>query len=217
MKNFPITFVILILILASCSTNKRLLEPNKTRYDKIEFNIEKDLNNDISEIIEVIIYKEHLNVSKDNLNTTKLCSELKKITIDVPIEDNQGVIPPAAPGNRYITTILYDHISDEILFSKKDSSFILSQNSNPKRIKIERKITERLNTTTFQKELKKIKNGEDYDFYEMSIPIFSLDKQTAYIELDYRCGHLCGNGRAFYLRKINGKWKIIEDFRTWIS
>jgi hypothetical protein len=74
-----------------------------------------------------------------------------------------------------------------------------------------------LNTTTFQNELKKINNGEDYDFYEMSIPIFSFDKRTAYVELDHRCGHLCGNGRAFYLRKINGKWKIIENFRTWKS
>lgn len=173
-------------------------------------------NNDINKIIEVIIYQENLNVLKDKSNT-KFCNELKKITIEIPVEDNQGNIPPAAPKNRYITTLLNNDISDEIFFSKKDSSFILSQNSNPKTIRIERKITDKLNTTTFQKELKKIKNGKDYDFYEMSIPIFSLDKQTAYVELDYRCGHLCGNGRAFYLRNINGKWKIIEDFRTWIS
>ena len=178
--------------------------------------ISKD-NNDVNKIIEVIIFQENLNVLKNKSNTSKFCSELKKITIEVPVKDNQGIIPPAAPENRYITTLLYDHVSDDKFFTKKDSTFILSQNSNPKRIEIARKITEKLNTTTFENELKKIKNNEDYDFYEMSIPIFSLDKQTAYVELDYRCGHLCGNGRAFYLRKINGKWKIVEDFKTWIS
>tara|TARA_R100000935_G_C2745304_1_gene127552 strand:+ start:75 stop:683 length:609 start_codon:yes stop_codon:yes gene_type:complete len=179
--------------------------------------ITSKVNNDISKIIEVIIFHENLNILTNKLETTKFCSELKKIEIEVPVGYNEGLISAPAPGNRYITTILYDNISDEVFFSSKDSSFILSQNSNPKRIKIDKKITNKLNTTTFQNELKKIKNGEDYDFYEMSIPIFSYDKRTAYVELDHRCGHLCGNGRAFYLRKINGKWKIIEKFRTWIS
>ncbi|WP_026838884.1 hypothetical protein [Gillisia sp. JM1] len=174
-------------------------------------------NNDISKIIEVIIFHEDLNILTKKLKTTKFCSELKKIEIEVPVGYNEGLISAPAPENRYITTILYDNISDEVFFSSKDSSFILAQNSNPKRIKIDKKITDKLNTTTFQNELKKINNGEDYDFYEMSIPIFSFDKRTAYVELDHRCGHLCGNGRAFYLRKINGKWKIIENFRTWKS
>jgi hypothetical protein len=51
----------------------------------------------------------------------------------------------------------------------------------------------------------------------MTIPIFSLDNQKAYVELGYHCGTLCGYGKAIYLKKVSGKWIIVKKFRTWIS
>jgi hypothetical protein len=47
----------------------------------------------------------------------------------------------------------------------------------------------------------------------MTIPLFSLDNQKAYVELGYYCGTLCGYGEAIYLKKINGKWTIVEKWK----
>ncbi|MCJ7756622.1 MAG: hypothetical protein MUP24_00640 [Gillisia sp.] len=78
MKNFPIIFVVLILILASCSTNKRLLKRTQTRYGKTEFYIENDLKDNIYKkrlIASIdkndyyIFYKDQIiKVSKDKKN-----------------------------------------------------------------------------------------------------------------------------------------------------
>ena len=51
----------------------------------------------------------------------------------------------------------------------------------------------------------------------MTIPLFSLDGNKAYTQLTYGCEGLCGNGKAIYLKKINGKWNIIDTFRIWMN
>ena len=78
-------------------------------------------------------------------------------------------------------------------------------------------LAEKINQTTKEKEINKKKMGKPFDFYEMTIPIFSLDNQKAYLELNHHCGGLCGGGTSIYLRKINGKWKIVDKRQTWMS
>jgi hypothetical protein len=172
---------------------------------------------EINEIVQAIINQDSLNILKSNSDSRTFCTELRKITIEIPIKQKNGIIFPPAPGNIFLNNLLNDKVNGEIFFSTKDSSTIMLQNLNPEKIKIKEIITEKLNTTTFEKEMIKRKKGKEYDFYEMTIPIFSLDKQKVYVELNHSCGVLCGNGKGIYLKKINGRWKIVEKWETWIS
>ncbi|MCB6089721.1 hypothetical protein, partial [Flavobacterium psychrophilum] len=172
---------------------------------------------EINEIVQAIIIQDSLNVLKNITDSRMFCSELKKIEIEIPIKRKDGLIFPPNLGNRDINEIVNIKIENKLFFSKQDSLYIMEQSLKPQKFKIDKTITNKLNATTFENEMKKRKSGKQYDFYEMKIPIFSLDRQKVYIELDHRCGSLCGSGRAISLKKINGKWKIIEKWRTWIS
>lgn len=105
----------------------------------------------------------------------------------------------------------------QVSFLSEDSLVILAQNSNPSIMEIDKVISLKLNSTTFEIELEKRNEGKEYDFYSLSIPIISLDRHRAYVELKHRCGHLCGNGKGFYLSKVDGKWMIVKQWRTWTS
>jgi hypothetical protein len=61
---------------------------------------------------------------------------------------------------------------------------------------------------------KKYGNG---GFRNISLPLFSIDKSTVIIKTGYSCGGLCGNGGIYIFRKINGKWKKINQLSEWVS
>jgi hypothetical protein len=187
----------------------------QTKSEKTDINPKS--SDDINKIVEAIILQDSLDVFKNRPNPSMFCSELKKITVEIPIKRKDGLTLPPFPGNIYINNILNDKVDGETFFTSKDSSSIMAQNSNPDKLKIDKAISEKLSSTTFEEELNKKKNGKEYDFYNLSIPIFSLDKQKAFVELEHHCGSLCGSGKGYYLKKINGKWKIVQEWRTWIS
>ena len=172
---------------------------------------------EINAIVEAVIIQDSLNVLKDKKGSKMFCTELEAVRIEIPVKLKNGLTPPPFPGNQFISNILKTKINDEVFFSKKDSANIMSQSSTLEKFEIGNAISSKVNATTIEKEFKKKENGKDYNFYQMKIPIFSLDKQKAYVELNRYCGHLCGSGKAIYLKKINGKWIIIEKWRTWIS
>jgi hypothetical protein len=210
--------IIILLIIAFIFFNCRNKSENEKSESKSDLKTEQIENiEETNEIVQAIINQDSLDILKSNSESIAFCTELRKITIEIPIKQKNGIIFPPAPGNIFINNLLNDKVNGEIFFSSKDSLAIILQNSNPEKIKIKESITEKLNTTTFEKEMTKRKKGKEYDFYEMTIPIFSLDKQKVYIELNHSCGALCGNGKGIYLKKINGKWKIVEKWETWIS
>ncbi len=173
---------------------------------------------DINEIVETIIIQDSLNVLITEKESKMFCVDLVKLNIAIPEKRKDGIITIPIPFNNVSLHNLIDRkINDEIFFSTKDSLTLMEQNLNPQTIRISNDIISKINSTTHELELKKRKKGELYRFYEMNIPIFSLDKNKAYVELGYYCGGLCGSGKALYLKKINGKWKIIDSWRTWIS
>lgn len=173
---------------------------------------------DINEIVKAIIVQDSLNVSKKGKESKMFCADLVKLNINVPEKRKDGIITIPIPFNSVLLdNLLNRKIKGEVFFSKKDSLTLIEQNSNPNIITIDSEIISEINSTTREKELEKRKKGELYRFYEMNIPIFSLDKNKAYVQLGYHCGGLCGSGKAIYLKKINGKWKIIATWRTWIS
>lgn len=172
---------------------------------------------EINEIVKTIIIQDSLEVFSKAEDAKMFCSDLKRLNISIPEKRSDGLIPPLPPRDIYITEILNTKIKGKTFFSSGDSLYLLEQNSNPEKLKIEKELLNKLNTTTVEEALLKRKKSEMFRFYEMTIPVFSLDRQNAYVQLDYHCTGLCGSGRAIYLKKINGNWKIIQNWETWIS
>lgn len=102
---------------------------------------------------------------------------------------------------------------DEFYLKKIDDDLMKSKKIN-------------LDKLTFPKNIKIIKNyNEDFskwekDFwgkYWMSRIIFNDSRTKAVVEFNHICGNLCGGGSKIYLSKINGKWKVIRYFNSWVS
>jgi hypothetical protein len=196
-----------IIIFAFCSCQKK----------KEETNISSEEIKNINEIVEAIIIQDSLNVLSKNEDSTMFCSELRRLNIYIPEKRNDGLNLPPPPQDIYITELINSKIKEESFFSSKDSLYLLEQNSNPEKLKIEKDLINKLNSTTIEKAIIRNKKVRPFRFYEMTIPVLSLDRHKAYVQLGYHCGSLCGNGKAIYLKKVNGKWLIIQKWETWIS
>ncbi|MCD4695943.1 MAG: hypothetical protein K8S16_06840 [Bacteroidales bacterium] len=55
------------------------------------------------------------------------------------------------------------------------------------------------------------------DYIGITLPIFDTNGDFAYFEWEYNCGNLCGSGYSAFYKKVNGKWKPIIVWNTWIS
>lgn len=174
---------------------------------------------DINEIAETIIIGESLFVSKNDNSSRSFCTDLIKINIRIPIksEENPNLPPPLPFNNVSINELLNFKTGKERFFLSTDSTYLILQNLGQKEFKIEQNIIDKINSTTIEKEILKQKIGEKYNFYDMTIPIFSKDNSKAYVELNHHCGAFCGEGKAFFLSKTNGKWRIIYKYIKWVS
>jgi hypothetical protein len=204
-KTFFLAFM--FLIFTNCNTKSKQAEYNTTR------------DNEINKIVETIIVDDSLNVLKDKEHSKMLSEDLFRLIVFVPEKSTNKDAPPPPPSfsNVSISDLLNSKIQDNIFFKSIDSTYLLEQNLEEKNLKLNKNLITKINSTTKQIELNRKEKGESFDFYEMSIPIFSYNKQKAYVELNHYCGILCGNGVSIYLKKINGKWKIIQIVECWTS
>ena len=200
-----ILYIVILIVFSNCQNKKE------------ETNIASEEIKNINEIVEAIIIQDSLDVFPKDEDSKMFCNELRRLNIYIPEKRNDGLIVLPPLHDIDITKLINSTIKGERFFSSKDSLYLLEQNSNPEKLKIENDLINRLNTITIEKLKTQYKKGQRIRFYEMTIPVFSLDKQKAYVQLGYHCGRLCGNGKAIYLKKINGKWKIITKWETWRS
>ncbi len=64
----------------------------------------------------------------------------------------------------------------------------------------------------------KYRMNRNQSIYYFHLPIIGYNRKRAYVPVDYVCGPLCGNGNAYLLEKVDGKWIIIRRFfNLWIS
>ena len=120
---------------------------------------------------------------------------------------------------------------DSLLFSKKDITFIQRQLSvmqyfklNPQDIHNKQIISSDTLMTFFKKRegsesfwssyRKKYGKG---GFCSMSMPLFSLDKETAIFHMSYHCGGMCGHGGTYIYKRKKGKWTVVKELSSWIS
>lgn len=189
----------------------------KNSENKIEFT--PTAVKEINEIVKVIIAEDNLEVFENAKDKKMICKELIRLNIYIPEKSINGEIPlPPPPSfNDVSITDLLQYDRNSTFFKAVDSLYLLKQNLNPEKLEIDSNIVGQVNFTTKDKEISKKKAEQPYSYYEMTIPVFSLNNQVAYLELNYYCGRLCGSGKSVYLKKINGKWKVIEKWGTWIS
>lgn len=176
-------------------------------------------SSNINEIVEAIIIQDSLNVLKNEKGSDIFCADLVKVKI-LHAEKNKKESVPLPPSNDFVLLdeLINTKINGKLFFTNNDSITLLMQNSNPQKIRICNEIFYKINSTTSEKlKERRNKNNRPFSFYEMSIPLFSLDREKAYVQIGHYCGRLCGSGKAIYLKKINGKWKIIDIRSTWIS
>lgn len=178
---------------------------------------DKQISKEINEIVQAIIEQDTINVLKGTINSKMFCTTLEKLPIEIPKQHKNEITPPPLPGRKYITDLLNYKVDGKPFFESRDSINIIRQNIDCEKFKIDNKILNKLNSTKIDKEMSKKQNGKHYDFYEMKIPIFSIDRKKAYVELDHRCSSRSGSGRAFFLKKIEDKWTIIRSWETWTN
>jgi hypothetical protein len=165
--------------------------------------------NDINEIVKTIIATDSLSFRANS----PLSANLTKITI---VPKNTDTIPPSiGTGNLPVTSLL-DAYSNKY-FSKNDSAYIFFQNKMLRSFRLDSTFSKLINLTDSNHVIKnRTKQSVFFSYYEMSIPIFSMDGKIAYVSIDYYCP-LCGYGMAIVLKKINGNWKIITQITTWTN
>ncbi len=191
------TFWICLLLFVSC----------KNKEAKQNFVIPD--TSDINEIVTTIITADSLS----NRPNSPLSVDLEKITI---VGKNVDTIPPLMGTNNLPLTALLDENSNKY-FSNKDSSYFFFQNKIMLSFRLNSSFSKLIELTDDKQVIKKrTKQKALFRHYHISLPIFSKDRNTAYVAIDYHCP-LCGYGMAIILRKINGKWKIMSQNQTWIS
>lgn len=177
---------------------------------------------DINEIVKAIITQQScvdlfdwpgLGISKPGdpnynaLDNLALLTDLKKVTvIDTLISD--------------LYTVSIDSLlnpKDSLHFKKADSLYILSQFYFLKHFEVDRTTLKNVRFISNNELKAETFGGRRTPYYEISIPIFSLDQQQVYIQLN-RYVRLNGAvGYMFILRKIKGQWKIVRQKETWMS
>lgn len=106
-----------------------------------------------------------------------------------------------------------DLIAQKELFSKNDSVFFVYQNSILS--------TFTLTHTPFKvfpkEDLKSKKIDPWYQpVIEITIPVFSLDHNKAYVEVDFNIAD-AGHGEAYFMVKENNQWRVKLKYQTWIA
>lgn len=171
---------------------------------------------DIDEIVATVLAKDSL----FDFIHKPLSIDLKKI--QVYKSDTSKFPPPPSFSSIFIDNLLKENnykqkpFSHPKIFSPTDSAYLFFQNDTLKKLKINSKLPSGLKLTNTMEVLKKRELKEFYPFITISIPLLSLNQKKAYLEIDDHC-NMCGGGWGVILEKINGHWKILKVFTTYMT
>lgn len=215
MKKFILLSTIVFLTF-SCEKREEKLTIEQPQTNEIREVSDEEIN-EFNLIVEAIIHQNNLDVLKSDKDSKGLIIDyLYRIKVNKNTTNSDNFRRPKSTEIFY-SELIGNTFENTVYFTSVDSLYIMQQNAYRDSIKIAASILEKVNTKENVKD--KLKNNSDLYFseYEISIPILSKDRQTAYVELSHFCGALCGNGSVLILKKIEGKWKVVEDIFTWIS
>lgn len=118
----------------------------------------------------------------------------------------------STPTNYRLTKKFLEHIASmDSFISLTDVDFILTQIDQTKNFV--------WNSSFFDSAaiLDSEKISLTNDFHAISVPYFSIDRQTCIMNVGYYCGKLCGHGRLMILKKKNNSWTVYKVLGRWVS
>ena len=216
-----ILLIIFGLLLISCGDKKA---PQKTKeiYPKTQINETKK-----PEVKEPILQEKQDSIPQYSEIKKPKIKEKDYIDFFNQILDKNGLI---LNEKIEIFPIEFEYLNDNLLTLTKDKilnlndiKFISEQAKIQKNIKlsprkinrkkIERKILDEINRKyyndleTYWKEIYKYGDG----YYNLELPLFSIDKTIAILRYSYSCGSLCANTGTYIFKLTNGKWERIGN------
>lgn len=160
-------------------------------------------------IIEEIINNNDFKAKKTDSTKSIICSTPKDFEIDFTaqnIKNFENLFISRGPGGNPRKD------TERFLFKKDYKTFVTQYVEKPKEISNYLKNKYRnLNISAIQEK------ENSYEYLHFSKPLFSRDKQTAYIEVDYFSGGYYGDGTAYILKKVSNKWIIVNSLPLWIT
>jgi hypothetical protein len=130
--------------------------------------------------------------------------------------------------NDSMSIVMLDSLSNQNIFNPSDLPFVFEQIILSKTYLYEQDIFR--NTILIPLDtIKKLGESDDFwanyrqkysdsrGFWRLSVPIFSIDKQTVIQDERFSCGGLCGGGGTYIYRKINKSWKLIYGYNFRVS
>jgi hypothetical protein len=103
-------------------------------------------------------------------------------------------------------------IEQNSLFSQMDIEYIFRQNRTSEDYDLSNCLRNKKLVT-----LETITSNPSLGYYNISAPLFSIDKEIAIVRISYFCGGLCGNGGTYIYKKENGTWRLKLTLVEWIS
>jgi hypothetical protein len=206
-KTFKIISIIFALSLFDCANKSNpyqdLTLPDKSEYSKI---LRAILTQDTIFINQGLLKSEYIGVEMTNLN----------LDLNRPKADTTREVIIRFPD--FKTSILelnYYHITDSIHRSS-DSLFFAFQSDILKIISIDSNI---VNVSKFAtKEMKaKSKGKPGFGYFQFSIPVLNKQQTKAFVQADFLCFGLCGQGMTYVLEKTNNKWTLKLAKTRWVS
>lgn len=212
---------IISLLANSCTpkSDENLAEKNKSKIEKKE--IFHDENQGLS-------YELMNQVIEDNIPSDKeiyilLQQDLTQpaILIDPEEEDYLGLNQYDSILSKKDIEYIYKKVTDLRISQDLDLNLAQINNQNVKIIstsqfnKFIEKTISKNQRSEFWEEFEK--EFGIHNYYSISYPVFSLDKNTAIMSFGHHCGSLCGDGFSAIYQKINGKWIPVEYITNWVS
>jgi hypothetical protein len=224
MKKLLQTIILLTFIAISCkpksdSKTENIKEPSpiKTeiiKKDEVKKTKTEKIIADYNTIQKPSITKsDYINFFKDVLRTNGMVIN-EKIEI-FPMESeywNEDLIRLTEKSKDSSLSELIDKNDIKFIYEQTElKKNIVVEPKNIPRKKIERKyideLIEKVDLETYWKEIYKMGNG----YYSLELPLFSIDKKTAFFRYSYSCGSLCANSGTYIYKKVNGKWEWIGN------
>lgn len=214
MKSFLV--VLLASLVVACSQK-----------DKVAYSMpdEKEVN----EVVETILLrsKNPIFVDQTIIDTTsgfdrnnfnreetlvRLNVELEKFTVVRFDVNSENKIPDPPHSIPFITLIEFNHPDTSKFFTLSDSTYIQYQNNQYQHFAYTGAYLKQLNIVKASKSIVLEKS-----YYGVSVPIFSMDQKTAYVEVTYHCSEFCSEAYGYILVKKNDSWTIAKKKLIWIS
>jgi len=190
--------IILILSLTNCSDKP---------YPYKDLKLPK--TNDYYQIVIAILKQDTTFINPDFLKSGYISSDLTKLKIRLtPRKHDTTSVAIFCPQviSTSLLELLYYNITNSANRSV-DSLYFSFQNDSTKQIFIDSMAINFIKLATKEIKIKNEKN-KYFGYFQFSVPILNKNMTKAFVEADFICSGLCGQGVTCILEKINNEWKL---------